>query len=240
MSTRTASVTFRVKGLGPYVMETGLRRIDMEIEPMSVIIEGPMSGEQRCFLAPDESKQTEALSARIVEKKQTRPHIYSASATIYDALAEPSAPTERVSCGYATIFDFHLSITRRAMDELLRRDADGHRIFYLTLAISGLQRATAESSEGDLIRYVWPADEEEKQDSSQATVEALNIHYYPSAAYEEKTEEPARPTRDDLLSFQAGVIGPLTVVVQQLRRQALVSVVGTALVLLVLLWKLNG
>jgi hypothetical protein len=230
-------VNFRVSELGLRVTETGVRQLDMYLAPMTLIIEGPVSEDRRCFLSgPDGSGKVEALAARLVGKNQARPNFQNAFATIYDTLSATTGLDEREGqpCGRATFSEFRMRITPSAMDELLRQEASGGIISYASISIAGLEHAAGENTEGGLIGLVWPPGEDGH------AIGSLQIRYVHSEALSKKPQEPERPTRGDLLSFQAQVLGSLTAAAHRSRRSEWVSTVGTVLVILVLLWKLKG
>jgi hypothetical protein len=230
-------VYFTVSGVSLQLMETGVRRLDMSLAPINAIIEGPLSGDQRRFLSdPERSNTMEALTARILARKQAPPEFQAASATIFDSLPESTASSEseRVPRGLATFGDFSLQVTRRTMDELLRQWASGQPILNVSLGITGLQHTTEQNNEGGLIRYAWSSEKE------QQSIKEFRVSYGEGAMYAKSAQRPPSPTRDDFISFQRQMLEALADVARQLRRQRLVSVIGASLVLLVLLWKLHS
>jgi len=200
-------LTFKISRWSLQVMENGVRRLDLDILPMShhsVVEIVDTSAHQRCFIAdPDDPKSAE-LEARLVGTGHDRPHIQHVSATLYDTLiGTTTRKYTDFEAGTASQSILTINVAKSAMDELIRQDGMGRRIFYFDVAIEGISRATRENDEDGLVGWRWErrsTDDEYRADH--LSVEASQIHYFESDTYKVGAVGPVLPTKEDIQSLQ--------------------------------------
>jgi hypothetical protein len=195
-----ATVSFRVQSWSLQILSNGTRRLDFDLIPSSrysVIEQLGRSPSQRCFIADFDAKDTEALIERL-SVGGTPPHTRPLSATLYDDLSPANL---KVNNGYGEVefadASLRMSIFPASMDELIRQDSLGRKIFYFELNIDGLMSTTTENNEGGLIGWLWKRNAHDRSESS-LPIRGFQAHYYKSEAYAAKVGAPSPVVRDDL------------------------------------------
>ena len=226
---------FKITSWSLQVMESGTRRLDFDLLPLGheIVEQVGASDTQRCFVADPDSKKFLKLQEHLANEKPNAPHAQILSATLYDNLAHsPSREYEQFVCGTADFLGIEARVTSSAMDELIRQDSLGHPVFYVEIAIDGIERTTGENNEGRLVDSKWLLKEEWGHKKSR--VAGIQFHYSDSIAYAEKEAAPLLPTKDDFRSLQ-GLIEHQLAESKRIRRfTQVLCFIG--IIILVLVW----
>jgi hypothetical protein len=227
------------------LLPEGIRRIDMDLVP------GPgdaiecigVDSRQRCFIADDQNEKSAAAFDRIRSRGSNGINVRgfygalyekpSLSAEAMDRWANEGEPAERPSFGFAEPATAYLTLyaSTSTVEELIRQDNLGRKIFYIEIAIDGLKRTTAANSEGGLIAYTWQAKSGESYEQVMK-VKHFMVHYYESTAYKEPAAQDPPLSRDDLKPFAAA----LERLVSETKRINLFLLILCMLTLVALFW----
>jgi hypothetical protein len=119
------------------------------------------------------------------------PNIRGIYCSLYEDLSTPVSPPEKHDWSKAQSYGSadlsNATVTLRAspkvVDELIRQDTFGHKLFYIELAIAGLEHTTQENNEGGLVEYRWQS-RSKNGDHHESSVTAFALHYCKSTTYE--------------------------------------------------------
>jgi len=189
----------------------GTRQIDLDLEISShkSIEVREWASDQRFFLTNPRSKLADQLREKC-KIGNVEPSIGDLSCSIResrDAQFKPdphdysdSNMPRRDNWGSATPGDLELRASTGFIDEMLRQDGQGRRIYYIEAIIEGLEAIDWESSVGGIINYLWPKDPNTGAHDRKLDVTYYRMHFEESPSYAPPAEVPPHVISPDILA----------------------------------------
>jgi hypothetical protein len=232
------------------VSPDGRRQIDLHMVPIGgdAIEISDWDSTQRRFLADPDSKLAERLQERL-RNSDVGPQICGVDCAINEDTEYPisdaiewdqddTATMKRkrpLGSADPTTANIKLSASTRLVEELIRQDGLGRKIYYIELDIDGLERATGTNNEGGLVGYTWQA-RARNGEPLYCAVNAYRLHYNHSPTY----DPPSQPQEPLLLRSEALTIGQT--IVQLLKQITSIEryIIGLSVMLMiviVIIWR---
>ncbi len=229
----------------------GTRRIDSElILPAGDTIEILDSGkEQRSILMSPNSKDATTVRERLRGDKIDA-HVFDflactisesaecPSTNYVDAELESATEPPRLFWGHAdpSSGDIELKATSKLMEELIRQDGLGRRVYYMEIAVDGLEPTTKANSEGGLVKFIWPASRD-RASRIFWPVRGYGLHFHDSPTYQDpSTQEPTVTTLAESQSIWERVTH-LLAHARSIERYSLLICWLLAILIAVIIWK---
>ena len=210
-----ASMIFKAVSWQLRVFSEGKRRIDLDLLPLETgLVECiGVEGGQRCFIGDPEANSSKKLVDRLKGREQEAPHIRGISCTIREDLKVPflaevvqkeldvaDEPGRELSEPWGLVDlsagDLTLRTSTRTIDELIRQNGVGQRIYYIEVDLDGLERTTAANSEDGLVKYLWQDQLKGAYDRG-SRVNHYGVHYHASEIYSDTVAPESQSTNKD-------------------------------------------